>query len=506
MIEIYFDNVLIDNDYYADITNDFKLFDEEFMLGTTSSNAFNIEIPYSAINKIPNEVTIKINNRLYATLIVDDYKIKDNNILSLALTDKMVNFEFSYDASSIVPCTISDILSDICNKANVELGTTEFINSDVEVNYYDNTITAREYIGYIAELNGGYAVIGQDGKLYLKKFVSSNIEVDVNDCEDFKIGEHHKIERVVFDNGLLKFESSSDESKETLYLNSDNVYITNEEIFNNIVNVILNFEFYCFQTGNCPINEKILAGDVISFIDGNKIYKTIAQYSLSYYGTWIGGYSLTVNSKRQQETQNDGLEKKVKSIKVRLNRDENELDILVEKTDKNTSDISNLDIKSDVIQSSVSGIEETNNDLSSQINIVKDTLTTINESILTQTKNQFEMLFKESNFQGTLDELQSVVNNQNATLDELQNYIRFGTTIYEGETTPYVELGSSDSETKLMIIKNRIRFMSGNNESAYLSNNTLYITDSTILSKIKIGHWLTYEDDAYNLNTKWVSD
>ena len=34
----------------------------------------------------------------------------------------------------------------------------------------------------------------------------------------------------------------------------------------------------------------------------------------------------------------------------------------------------------------------------------------------------------------------------------------------------------------------------------------LYITDSTILSKIKIGHWLTYEDDAYNLNTKWVSD
>ena len=65
MIEIYFDNVLIDNDYYADITNDFKLFDEEFMLGTTSSNAFNIEIPYSAINKIPNEVTIKINNNVY---------------------------------------------------------------------------------------------------------------------------------------------------------------------------------------------------------------------------------------------------------------------------------------------------------------------------------------------------------------------------------------------------------------------------------------------------------
>lgn len=506
MIEIYFDNVLIDNDYYADITNDFKLFDEEFMLGTTSSNAFNIEIPYEVVNKIPDEVTIKINNKLYASLIVDSYKIKDNNILSLTLTDKMVNFEFSYDASSIVPCTVANILSDICNKANVELGTTEFINSDVEVDYYDNTITAREYIGYIAELNGGYAVIGQDGKLYLKKFVSSNIEVDVNDCEDFKIGEHHKIERVVFDNGLLKFESSSDESKETLYLNSDNVYITNEEIFNNIVNVILNFEFYCFQTGNCPINENVFAGDVISFIDGNKTYKTIAQYSLSYYGAWIGGYSLNINSKHQQETQTHGIEKKVKNIKVRLDRDENELDILVEKTDNNTSDISDLNIRADAIQSSVSSVEETSNDLSSQLNTVRDTITTINETIMMQTANQFEMLFKETKVQATLDELQALLNSQNTTLDELQNYIRFGTTIYGNESTPYIELGSSDSETKLMIIKNRIRFMTGTKETAYLSNNTLYITDSTILSKMQVGHWLTYEDDAYNLNTKWVSE
>lgn len=42
MIEIYFDGVLIDSDYYANITNDFKLFDEEFYLGSTASNTFKI--------------------------------------------------------------------------------------------------------------------------------------------------------------------------------------------------------------------------------------------------------------------------------------------------------------------------------------------------------------------------------------------------------------------------------------------------------------------------------
>ncbi len=118
-----FDDVLIDSDYYAGITNSFKLFDEEFMLGTTASNTFNIEVPYGAVSSIRLDVKIKCNNKDYGNLIVDNYELKDNNILQLKLTDKMTLLNVSYDASSIVPCTIKEILQDICSKVGVDLGT-----------------------------------------------------------------------------------------------------------------------------------------------------------------------------------------------------------------------------------------------------------------------------------------------------------------------------------------------------------------------------------------------
>lgn len=378
MIEIYFDGVLIDSDYYAKITNDFKLFDEKFMLGTTTSNTFVIEVPSNIVTSIPLNVNIKLDGKDYANLIVDKFEIINDTMLSLTLTDKMTLFNVPYDASSIVPCSLATILQHICTSFGVELGTQDFINSDIIVNYYDSTVNARDYIGYIAELNGGYAVIGQDGKLYLKKFDSLPVDVDIDTCEDFRIHEHHIVERVVFDNGLLKYETSQDTTLETIYLDPNNVYITSQEIFDNIANEILGFEFYSFETGNCEINPSLLAGDLINFTDGINNYISIAQYSLDFNGRWIGGYSLNVNSKQQQETQQIGLDTQIKNIKVRLDRDENELDIVVQNAMNNSSDIANLNIKADSIQSSVSNIE---NEVDENYNEITQTIDNLMVSI-----------------------------------------------------------------------------------------------------------------------------
>ncbi|MBE6156971.1 MAG: hypothetical protein E7161_04445 [Firmicutes bacterium] len=504
MIEIYFDGVLIDSDYYAGITNDFRLFDEEFYLGSTASNTFKIEVPMSAVQTIPHEVVIRLDNKDYANLIVDSYEILDNNILSLSLTDKMTLFNFSYDASPIVPCSVKDILQNICLIQGVELGTTEFINSDVQVDFYNNTITAREYIGYIAELNGGYAVIGQDGKLYLRQFDSVPVEINVDDCEDFKIGEKHIIERVVFDNGLLKYETSADENLETLYLNTENVYITSEDIFNNIVNQIIGFEFYSFETGNCIINSNILAGDLISFVNGEENYISIAQYNLDFNGAWIGGYSLNVNSKHQQETKQKGNNDKIKHINVELNRIDNEVKIAVETQNAQKETLSEITIETDTISQRVSDTETTINDLN-------QTITTIESTFLEQTSENFTMWFEQTGVQGTIDDLKDLVNNQNTTLDQLRAYIRYGViTDVEDEFygSPYAEFGKEDAQTKLRILDNRIQFLTGETETAYISNNALYINESTILTKqvigkSGIGKWITEIDEQGNLNTYW---
>ena len=357
MIGIYFDGTLIDEDYYAGIKNNFKLFDNVFQLGTTTSNTFTISVPASCFEGIPQEVVIKIDGEDYAHLVVDSYKYKNNDMVDFTLTDKMTFFDFKYNAQSIVPCTVKDILEDICDLAGVELGTEDFTNSDISVDFYDNTVLARTYIGYIAELNGGYAQIGKDGKLYLKKFDSTPISISLDDCEDFKVGEHHEVERVVFDNGLLKYETSQDETLETLYLRSDNPYIMDETTFENIADEIMGFEFYSFSTKNSPIVDAT-AGELITFTDGTNSYQTIAQYKLSHAGSsWYGKYELNINSQRQQETQIIGEKDAIKDIQTKVNRNTAQLNIQASEISELDSSVSGLEISVSGLESDVENIE-----------------------------------------------------------------------------------------------------------------------------------------------------
>ncbi|MBR0471698.1 MAG: hypothetical protein IJI98_03250 [Methanosphaera sp.] len=327
-MKIYFDGTLIDSDNYISFSNEFKQFDETFLLGTTASNTITIEVPSTIA--IPTNVLIKINETNYASLIVDSYEYEDNNILKLNLVDKMVLLDFNYNAQSIVPCTVKQILQNICLQAGITLATNSFTNDSLVVDYYDNTLTAREYVSMIAELNGGFARINTSGELELVKFSGTPTDIDIETCEDFRIGEKHKIERVVFDSGILKFESSTDESLETLYLNNQNVYITNETVFNNIANEILNFEFYCFSTGNCEIKPTVKAGDLINFTDGENNYPTIAQYDVSFMGGLSGGYELNINSKKQEETKVIGVSESFKRLRIEVNRDLNQISQTVE--------------------------------------------------------------------------------------------------------------------------------------------------------------------------------
>lgn len=341
MMEIYFDDVLINEDYYTALSTSFALFSDTFYLGSTATNTYNVSIAKEAVSKQPNIVTVKDNGVLIATLVVD--KIEENDFeYKYTLTDKMVNLEFAYDASKIFTngsATLLEIAQDICNKAGVTLATTNFRSYDKKISWYDNTRTARKYIEFIAELNGGYAQIGKDGKLYFLKQKTSSVKtINFDDCEDFKIGEKHKITRVVYELGALKYEYG-DETGNTLYLNGENVYITEQSEVEAIYNEIKGFEFYSFSTGNCPIDYKIMAGQVISFTDGTNKYPTIVGYNLTYNGGWYGGYELNVATKKQEETQVVGTDKKIKNLSIKVDRDKNEIITKIESVEGQVTDI-----------------------------------------------------------------------------------------------------------------------------------------------------------------------
>ena len=381
MIQVYFDNEPIDEDYYSGLTNNFELFGSSFKLGTTAGNIYKLTVDKQVISTHPSEVKIYDETELIATLTIDNIEEDDYSYI-YTLTDKMVNLEFYYDASAIFNnnhTTLLAIAQDICQKAGIELATQDFRGYDKNISWYDNTRTARQYIGYIAELNGGYAQIGTDGRLYfLKQKQQSSKTISIDDCADFKIGEKKKYTRVVYELGALKYEFG-DETGNTLYLDPENVFITKESEVEGIYEDINNFEFYNFETSNCPIDSSIRAGNIVTFIDEQENeYPTIIGYDLTYSGGWYGGYKLVVNSEKQEETKVIGTEAKIRDLKIIVDRDEGLIRETLEEVDSQNEKIADLTLTVGELNSKISDATDTT--VTKESNTAVVTLEEINAS------------------------------------------------------------------------------------------------------------------------------
>jgi len=475
MIKIYFDEILIDEDSYVELTNDYKLFTDNFYLGSTASNTFKLSVAKSAVSSHPTEVKITDDTNTYY-LIVDKIS-EEKNFYIYDLVDKLVLFNFNYNAKPLIDLgttTLSDILADICTQAGVVLDSTLTLINDIEVTWYDNTLLARDYLSFIAELQGGYARILDDGKLTIVKHkMTSQSTIQIDACEDFVVGERKQISRVVYDNGIVKYEYG-DETANTLYINPNNVYITDTTVVSNIYDEVVGLEFYLVETGRCQLDPSVRAGDIITFTDGTNSYLTIAGYSASYGGgNWLGNYSLNVASKQQEETQVIGLNTELKSIKTTINRAEAEITTIV---------------------SEVETIVQQTDGLQDDLAIIQEAINTLNETILTQTSEQFQMLFTQTGIASDVATINSLLNGQTEYTNELKQYITF-----KGAS---IELGRSDSQAKLLITNDKISFMIGGSETAYMTGNELVITDSTILNKLQIKSWVLIEDSYGRLNKR----
>src|SRR5574344_2897974 len=348
MLRVYFDDELIDVEAYTELDNEYKLFTDTFKLGSVASNTFKLSVLKTAVNSQPTNVRIEDDNTTW-NFIVDNI-VEDDNFYAYTLTDKLVDFNFDYDASVLInskaelgeDCHLSDIWHDMCNKANVEYDETYVFENDIVVTWYDSRVQVRKYLSYIAELQSGYACMLENGKQSFKKQNRSSVKtIDADECSDLIIGEKKKITRVVYDGGAFKWELG-DETGDTLYLQSDNVFIVNEGIVENIYNNIKDFEFYIIDVPQAPMDSSIKAGDVITINDNGVMYPTIAQYTMSYAGGWFGGYKLSVNTKKQQETQVSRVADNVRNLNVKVDRLNNEFGIIAEEITKLTDYIRNV--------------------------------------------------------------------------------------------------------------------------------------------------------------------
>lgn len=365
MIKVYFDDTLISDDSYVALSNDYKLFTDNFYLGSTASNTFKLSVAKSAVSSHPAEVKITDDTNTYYLIVDKIYEEK--NFYVYDLVDKLVLFNFNYNAKTLIDAraaeelttTLSDILADMCTQAGVTLDSTLTLINDIEVTWYDNTLLARDYLSYIAELQGGYARILDDGKLTIVGHkMTSQATLQIDNCEDFILGEKKTISRVVYDNGIVKYEYG-DETANTLYINPNNVYITDTTVVSNIYDEVVGLEFYLVETGRCQLDPSVRAGDIITFTDGTNSYLTIAGYSASFGGGhWLGNYSLNVASKQQEETQIIGTDSKIKSIKTIIDRTNASLAIVATETNTISTELTETTNAVSQVQTDILNINE----------------------------------------------------------------------------------------------------------------------------------------------------
>lgn len=357
-LNIYIDDNKIEPNHIIDFKCILELFNNsEFCLGCTPEIDIEFEIDKRDLPETYNEVRVEsgLEDEIIPVGKFTIQSVEDNEFkVKIKATDYMKKFEDNkYDGSDLTyPATMLQVLQDICNKIGVELGSTSFLNFDKQIAVYDNTVTARTYIGYIAEQAGGFAVIGRDGKLYIKTFGEDTVNIDINLFADFKWGEKFKVSRVSYEDGTQNYKYG-DETASTVYINQNNMYIVDSEQIEKIYNQIKDFEVYSFE-GETIIDPAYDIGDVL-VIDGKKV---IYQGEIEYAGKFKANIKSDIQEKTEQESMQtkSSSSEKIRKIQSTINQIDGKITQLVQETTEHEEKLTEHEISIDSISDKVNNI------------------------------------------------------------------------------------------------------------------------------------------------------
>ena len=347
--KLYFNNVeLQDADNYLEkITFTKRVLPENgkkvFSLDNFIAEEVEIIIHDIDTSIIQDKVRIELGtlvNNTYEYVPMGVYNIQDtptrnDDKITIKLRDNAVLFDFNYNAKPLIDslggsATKMQILQDICSQANVTCGVSSFLGDSDLIGTYDNTIKARMYVAYLAEQAGCIAKIDRNGELIfipLNNLYTQRIPLSV--VSKYVKGTTYTIERLVYELGTIKFETSSDETLQTLYISSLNPYISTQEQIQNIFNIVGGYEIDTVEIlSNIIGNPSIDGYDLIQVYDDESendvvVFTTLANNTLTYNGKFKSKYKTEIGlEERKENTTNVGeavFQKNITSEIDRLN-------------------------------------------------------------------------------------------------------------------------------------------------------------------------------------------
>ena len=245
---------------------------------------------------------------------IQDTPEANGNKVTLKLRDNRVKFDFNYNAQPLIEgqggsATKMEILEDICSQAGVTNTINSFNGDSDLIGIYDNTITGTTYVSYLMEQAGLIAVIDRDGEL--KAIDLTNLHtwrIPLSIVEGYEIGTPYQIKRVVYESGIIKYESSSDETLDTLYINGSNPYVSAQSQIDYIYNKLNDFTIDSVITKKVLGNPAIDPYDIIEVyndLDGSKdtVFTTLANTTYTYNGVHRDIFDTQIGKEERTENQ-----------------------------------------------------------------------------------------------------------------------------------------------------------------------------------------------------------
>lgn len=324
---------------------------------------------------------VDVNNNTYEYVPLGVFNIqetpeKDGNKVTLKLRDNRVKFDFNYNAQPLIQthggaASKKQILDDICTQAGVTNTITTFDGDTDMVGFYDSTISATAYVSYILEQAGLIPTIDRQGQLKaidLSNLYTWNIPLSI--VESYELGEPYSIERVVYESGIIKYETSSDETLDTLYLNAANPYVYSDTQVDNILTKLGSFEIDSVTTKRVLGNPAIDPYDLIEVyndLDNSNdiVFTTLANTTYTYNGIHRDTFDTQIGIEQRTENVTKNSEAEYRKIaKTNIDNLNATINLLASTTEQYQQDN-----------------EQSINDLRQRTNTVEQTLTSTQATI-----------------------------------------------------------------------------------------------------------------------------
>lgn len=268
-----------------------------------------------------------------------DEVIKSRNTIRIKAIDNMIELDKPYSLSKLsYPASLYQIYMNICSVADVQPGTTSFINQDYIVDERpEGDYTLRQILNYVAELSGNFARFNRNGALELTWYTDSGLTLTAANRFDFSPRED-----LVQIRGISKT-IIDDNGEEVIYLAGTDEYVvdlTNNPLLQNDVQTVISNIYEKVKTtvftpyeSRWQGNPAIQTGDKIIQIDrdGNEFETIVTHSTYRYRGASIlAARGLPIKAKRYRGSTNRKIAEVRRVLEDNFNRQINEMQQAIE--------------------------------------------------------------------------------------------------------------------------------------------------------------------------------